>query len=258
MDFKQSTLGDILESEKEMVLAGAERFGRHFINSAELNHLLNEFIKSVDPDRFIFTMFLSQIRKHHTLALFSTVRLHHVQAMMDLRQSLESGACAAYAIGNIDIKDFADINEEEIMDPSKELTKKRYDWLEQRYPQASLAIKNIKQSINSSTAHANIVYAQQNFYLDEERKKFATPFFDKENDFLVKTDLWTLGLCAGNFMDIFGGINKDFEVINFSDDFITRLKELRKENESLKEELMKTENFQRAQKKFTTNTFKGE
>ena len=126
MDFKQSTIGEILDSEREMVLKGAELYGEFFVNAADFNHLLNEFLKSVDRDLFIFTAFLSQIRKHHTLALFSTVRLHHTQAMMDLRQVLESGTCAAYAMRNPEVDDFAEIDKQGIMNSSDVLTTKRY------------------------------------------------------------------------------------------------------------------------------------
>jgi hypothetical protein len=34
------------------------------------------------------------------LALLSTLRLHKVQSMMNLRQTLEAGAAAAFAIAN--------------------------------------------------------------------------------------------------------------------------------------------------------------
>lgn len=83
MEFRQSTFGDIIESEREMFLTASDRYGDFFINAFEFNVLLNEFIKSVDPDRFIFAMFLSQIRKHTTLALLSAVRLHSVQTSME-------------------------------------------------------------------------------------------------------------------------------------------------------------------------------
>src|SRR2546430_9857689 len=55
--------------------------------------------------------FFAQVKKHHMLALFSTVRLHKVQALMNLRQVLEAGACAAFAIANPDHKHFVDTDE---------------------------------------------------------------------------------------------------------------------------------------------------
>lgn len=248
MEFKQDTIGDIIESEKQMFLHGAERFGDYFINAAEFSTLLQQFIKSVDPDHFIFAMFLAQIRKHHLLALFSSVHLHHIQSMMNLRQVLESGSCAAYAIANPDQAGFADIDELGIIDPTKELTKKRYDWLEVNFKSGSDAIKNMKDAINKSTAHSNIVYAHNNFRFDSKQGKFITPFFDIEDDYLVKTDLWQIGNIAMGLMDLFYGVNKDLDVIKFIDDFVPRLKTLEVENHRLRAEMMNTERFKRAQK----------
>ena len=59
---------------------------------------LSTFIKSLDEDRFVFGRFHSQVKKHHLLAVFSTVRLHEVRSSMNLRQVLEAGSCAAFAI----------------------------------------------------------------------------------------------------------------------------------------------------------------
>jgi hypothetical protein len=111
----------------------------------------------------IFVLFLSQVRKHHTLALFSTVPLHRIQAMMDLRQTLEAGACAAYAIANTDPADFADKDQDRILNPTQDLARKRYKWLEQNFSVGSNAIKRIKESINKSAAHSNIADAHLNF-----------------------------------------------------------------------------------------------
>jgi len=248
MEFKQDTIGDIIESESQMILHGAERFGNYFINASEFNNLLQQFIKSVDLDRFIFVMFLSQIRKHHLLAHLSAVRLHHIQAMMNLRQMLEAGSCAAYAIANPDQAGFADIDENGIIDPSQELTKKRYKWLEDNFKKGSDAIKNMKGAINDSTAHSNIVYAHKNFRFDGEQEKFVTPFFDIEDDHFVKTDLWQIGNVAMGLMDLFYGVNKNLDVIKFVDDFIPRLRSLETENHRLKAEMMSTERYKNAQK----------
>lgn len=249
MEIKQSTKGEILDFEKEAVLHGAERYGDYFINANEFNQLLNEFIRSVDPDRFIFAMFLSQVRKHHTLALFSVVRLHHIQGMLNLRQTIEAGASAAYAIANTDQKDFADTDEAGILDPTKELAVKRYKWLEKYYPAGSTPLKNLKNSINESPAHANIVYAQQNFRFNARENRFETPFFDIEDEYLVKSDLWFVGNIAMGLADLFYGVSKDFGGVKFVDDFPVRLKQLGDQNHALKAELMKNPRFVRAQAK---------
>ena len=247
MEFKQDTIGDIIESEKQMFLHGAERFGDYFINATEFNNLLQQFIKFIDSDRFIFAMFLAQIRKYHLLALFSSVRLHHIQVMMNLRQVLEAGSCAAYAIANPDQEGFANIDENGIMDATQKLTQKRYKWLEDNFKKGSDAIKNMKITINNSTAHSNIVYAHNNFRFDGEQRKFITPFFDIEDDYLIKTDLWQIGNIAMGLMDLFYGINTKYNVIKFVDDFIPRLKTLEDKNHRLKAEMMSTERYKKAQ-----------
>jgi hypothetical protein len=246
MNFKQSNMGDMLDSEREMVLLGAERFGDYFINASEFNVLLQDFVKSVDPDRFIFAMFLSQIRKHHTLALWSVVRLHHIQGMMDLRQVLEAGSCAAYAIADPTQNSFADIDENGIIDASQDLTKKRYAWLDANFPEKSNAIKTMKGLINASTAHSNIISAHHNFKANETLKGFETPFFDIEDEYLVKTDLWQIGNIALSLMDLFFGVNKGIEAIKFTEDFVPRLKELEVQNQALRAEMMATDRYKRS------------
>lgn len=54
MDFKQSTIEEILDSEREMVLKGAERYGDYFHNASNFNAMLHHFLESINPDRFIF------------------------------------------------------------------------------------------------------------------------------------------------------------------------------------------------------------
>lgn len=214
---------------------GAERFGDFYINAAEFNSLLRHFIKSVDPDRFIFAAFLAQIRKHHTLGLFSIVRLHHVQAMMDLRQVLEAGAWAAYAIANTAQENFAEVDEKGFLDPSEKLVRQRNQWLDENFPAGSTAIRNMKNSINESAAHSNIVYAHTNFNFNPEEGVFETPFFDFEDEYLVKSDLWMAGNIAMGLMDLFYGVNRKLGVIKFADDFIPRLKVLEEQNHQRKE-----------------------
>jgi hypothetical protein len=70
MNFKQSNLGEILDSERELVLRGEERFGAFYVSAVRSGELLSTLVKTAHPDRMIFALFLSQVRKHHTLALF--------------------------------------------------------------------------------------------------------------------------------------------------------------------------------------------
>jgi hypothetical protein len=161
MEFKQGNVGDILDSERAMVLTAPERFGAYYQHAFDCSLFLTHFVKTIDRDRWIFASFLSQVKKLHTLALFSTVRLHQIQSMMNLRQVLEAGAAAAFAIANPDHKHFVETTDEGLLDASKGLTSKRYTWLDKNYPEGSAAIKAMKNLINESTAHSNLVFTRQ-------------------------------------------------------------------------------------------------
>jgi hypothetical protein len=247
MDFKESTFGEIIDSEKEMILTADERYGAYYINASDFNLLLNDFVKSIDPDRYIFAIFLSQIKKHATLAIFSTVRLHHIQAMMDLRQVLEAATCASYAIANTDKSGFADTGADGILDSSQDLAKKRYKWLDEKYPKGSKVIQGFKNLINSSTSHSSIIYGHNNFKMKDY--VFETPFFDIEDEYLVKTNLWMIGNIIMGITDLLYGVVKDYKGVVFSDDFIERLHTLEVENHRLKAEMMETERYKKSVKK---------
>jgi hypothetical protein len=238
------TIIDIVAKEKEMFEEAHQKYGEYFENALNFNSLLQNLITSVAPEAWIFVMFLSQVRKHHTLALLSTARLHHIQAMMNLRQVLEAGANAAYGIANPNDKDFAAADENGILDFSQELTNKRYKWLGEKYPAGSSAIKNLKKSFNSASTHSNIAYAHLNFSAKGLKTNgFETPYFDIEDDYHVKTDYWLLGNVALGLMDLFFGVNKDYPILVFAEDFVIRLHKLESDNLRLKGELMKNERY---------------
>jgi hypothetical protein len=186
---KQSTIAEILDSEREMAYSAEKRYGDYYRNAAAMMDLLNNgLIESISADRWVFALFLSQLKKHLMLALLSTARLHHVQAMMNLRLALEAGACAAYAIANTSPDDFADVNEDGTLDPTKKLAKKRYDWLSAKFAHGADAIRRMKDIINQVDTHANIATTGHNTKIDLEKGRFETPFFDYEDEVFLKTD----------------------------------------------------------------------
>lgn len=250
MGFKQSTIGDLIESENQMILHGAERYGEYFINASEFNNLLNNFIKSIDdPGKFIFVAFLSQVRKHHTLAHFSSVRLHHIQAGLNLRQVFEAGAWAAYAMAHEDKNKFCETDVNGILDVPKKLKEARDKWLDQNFKVKSDEIKQLKDLINRSVAHANIIYAFQNFKMKPaDDPGFHTPFFDFDDEYRVKTDLWFIANTALGLIDLFYGVNLQYKVFRLIDGFGPRFRALVEQNNKLKAEMMSTERYRNAQK----------
>lgn len=238
LDIKQDTIGEILTSEHDMVKYGGEVYGDFFINSFESSCLLQDCAKSIKLDGAIFTAFLGQIRNHHMLAIFSAARQHHIQAMMNLRQVLEAGVNAAYAIANPNPKDFADITNNQVVNINQGLMVKRYKWLQDNFPSASRYIKNQKDWINESQSHSNIVYAIKNFKVDQARNKFITQFFDTEDLSLIQNDLWHIGNVAISLLDLFYSVNQPLDVIKFNDAFLAELKRLTKQNLKLAQQII--------------------
>jgi hypothetical protein len=251
MDFKQKTIDDIIESEHLMVSTAPQRYGAYYTIELDLAEFLSSAVKSVNRDHAIFVRFLSQVKKHHLLAVFSTVRQHQIQAMMNLRQVLENGACAAFAIANPEPTHFASTTPEGTLDTSNKLND-AYKWLKKKFPQGSARIKAMKDDINSSIAHANIVYTQNNFRLADSGNEFGTPFFDIVDEYFVRSDLLMASGIALSLIKLFYGVNKDVYAIVWRDDFESRFASLFERETALRSEMHSSDRFKEQQRKIWT------
>ena len=252
--YPQSTLEEIVASERSMFLDGESRYGRHFQHARAATMYLSLCVVMVEQDRSdTFGRLFSLTKKYHTLAFLSALRLHKVQAMLNLRQVLEAGAGAAYAIAHPDIRGFADIDAFGIMDPSQKLATKRYRWLDENYPDNSKRIVEIKDQINSQTAHANIVSADATFR--ESADVVDLPFFDTEHKDLVQADLRMISGAAISLMDLFYGVTKKTAlaigrpVVEFRPDFSYAIAVLVAQNNALLDEIMGSHFFKSAMRK---------
>jgi hypothetical protein len=248
--FPQSTLEEIWDSEFRMLETAKDRFGNYWTHARGCTVFLSRCIASFDASRMMFGHFFSHMKKHHTLALFSVTRLHKVQAMMDLRQVLEAGASAAFAIANPGHEHFVDVDEQGILDPSQPLTQKRYAWLDAHYPQKSKWIKDTKKRINLSSAHANYVSANSVFRVNDAGDLADAPFFDVEDEYFVKADLWLISCVALTLMDFMYGVNRQYKVLEFVDRFADLLQDYAAANNTLLDEMKKTDRYKAAMTKF--------
>lgn len=236
---------EIIDKEREMLLSAGEKYGEHFRNSFNFVVLMQDFIVDVRPEAWIFALFLSQVRKHLVLSFFSVLRQHHIQAMLDLRQVFEAGAKGAYAIAFPDENIFVQKNDTGTLFEPKGLPKECYRWLEENYPEGTLPLKNLKNIINESCAHANAIFAFPNFEMTKGGRRIEFAFFDKEDADLVKVDLWFVGNTAMGLMDLFYGVNQKQNLITFTADFVLRLKNYEAAGKGLKAELMGKQRFSR-------------
>jgi hypothetical protein len=234
MEWKQSTFEEIA------------RYGNYYLSARECSIFLSRSIASVELSHHeTFGRFFSQLKKYHMLALLSTLRLHKVQSMLNLRQVLEAGAAAAFAIANPEMRHFVDADPNGLLDPSKDLAKKRYQWLHKHFPAGSRAIKEKKELINATMPHANIVSANQTFSVDDKMTN-TTPFFDIENEFHVQIDLWLISSIGVELMDLLYGVNQTHKSIEFLDNFPEHLLRVARQTDALHAEITSTDRYKRA------------
>jgi hypothetical protein len=143
---------EIFSADEHQKLIDAERrYGNAFVNAYNTTTLLSNLMRWPIVDCDLFIRFYSQMKKYHTLSVVSTVRLHRVQAKMDLRYFLESAANAAFSLAHTDTQNYFDLQNNRIGDAQK-ATLKAYKWLETIYPGHSKFIKDAVSSPKCNSA----------------------------------------------------------------------------------------------------------
>jgi hypothetical protein len=242
-----TTLEDLFAQDAQMLERAPQKYGAHFGHACEATALLSMFVKSVSHDREIFMRYMSHVKKHHTLALMSTARLHQIQAMMNLRIVLESAANAAYALCNPAVENFLIGAPGTPAKKTEVILDKSYKWLAATLPDYSEAVKAVKGRINETTAHSNIVYTQSTFKFDAATDEVAsTTFFDIEDPYFVKTDLWQIANAAVGVIGMIAAASEIGGGLVLADNFTERMPWLMAENERLKAEFMEGERYKAA------------
>ena len=206
----------------------------------------------MDHTRLHFGRFLALTKKHHSLAVLSIVRLHKVQGMMNLRQAIEAGCAAAFAIANPEDEHFFKLDEKGLVKSPQKLTDKRYRWLEQNFKSKSDVIKLKKDLINANHSHTNIVSSESIFRIDDVGALANSPFFDIEDEHLVKCDLWLASTVALELADWFYGVNKGLNAIEFMPGFVDAVQSLGKETNALRDKMTGTDRYKTAVAKWGT------
>jgi hypothetical protein len=103
----------------------------------------------------------------------------------------------------------------------------------------------MKNAINRYGSHASVVQTMHNFQAQfgAAIPHFGTSFFDAEDPFRVKTDLWRSADIALAVLDLLYGVNRDFEVLTFAGDYESLFHDLARQHEALGEEMRATERF---------------
>lgn len=238
-DYDESTLNDILESEKQMVLDAKDKYDPFFSHVLEVRNFLPIFKNNVGIKLYIFTIFFSQIEKYTTLALLSAVRLHHTQTGMNLRQLAESAWRAAYALWVEDTTKFYTYGSDGMLNHDTDILKKEKNKrLKTNYKEKSEKFVKIINHLNETLLHSNLIYAEQNMNMENIGKGImTTQYFDYLDPYIVKHDLWFMAAICIDIFDLFYEMDKTYKCFDITAEDILKLKKLLNENLILKEDL---------------------
>lgn len=195
--------------EHQKLLDAEKKYGNAFINAYNTTTLVSNLMMWPITDCDLFIRFYSQMKKYHSLSVISTVRMHRIQAKMDLRYFLESTANAAFSLAHTNTQNYFDYQNQSIGDAQK-ASRKAYQWLETTYKGHSDFIKDLKSMINEQTAHAHVVNSRHNFdFVPGKRAEIITSYFDFEDDEVVKLDLWLAAKAGIHAADLILQVQKD-------------------------------------------------
>jgi hypothetical protein len=204
------SLESLSAEEHQMILDAERRFGPYYVNAYNTTILLSKIVMWPVTDCDVFLRFLSQMKKYHTLTVFSIVRLHRIQAKMNLRYFLESTVNAAFALTHDDWTIYFDPERERQPDARK-ASLQAYRWIEQAYGEHSQIIQHMKKVINEQTAHANVFNSQHNFnVIPGPRAEIITSYFDFEDEEWVKADLWQCAQAGLIAIDLLLAVQKRY------------------------------------------------
>ena len=88
------------------------------------------------------------------------------------------------------------------------------------------------------------------FRVAESGDMIDTPFFDIEDEYFVKGDLWQTASIALSLMDLFYGVNQGRNVITFCTNFAPYVAQLAKRTDDMLAEIKATDRFKRGAAKF--------
>ena len=204
------SLTPFFEEEFQRVIDAENRYGNFYVNAYNATIMLSNIMMWPVIDCDIFIRFLSQMKKYHTLSMISTVRLHRIQAKLDLRYFLESTANAAFALAHVDTKNYFNFAASKQPDAQK-ATAQAYKWIDATYSNHSKFIKQTRDQINEQTAHANVFNSQHNFkFVPGERSEIHTSFFDFEDDRMITADLWQCAHAGLMAVDLILAVQKQY------------------------------------------------
>jgi hypothetical protein len=239
------TIYDLSEKENELIKESKRKYGNFFDNANNIVNFSWSFISNPRPESWIFHAFYTQCVKHLSLALLSVLRRHTIQAEQDMRQALESCVLTCYALKEPKENEFVYMLEDGTLQPkNKERhNKKRFKWIDENYKYHSDKIKYFKDRINDNFAHANFVNALMNVRHDFETGVFNSDYFDNNDIWLIKIQLWMISNNTLGMMELISMVLRDYPLAKIKPEFKDRMEIFWVINQRQKENIKDDSNF---------------
>lgn len=242
---------EIIESEKQIVIDAKEKYGMYYSHAVKVQYLLKTFIEDIISTNWYGSpAFIGQIKKHFTLALLSTLRLHDSQYQMNLRQMIEATSRAVFGIANSEKEHFFNkVDEGRTIKEGQKISQEKYEWLEKNYSDSSDSLHSLKKIINNLGLHTGFATAHLSLNADEatiEDNNINRIFcyFDNSNHFNsadnhIKHNLAVVSSLALLIMHLIYEANLKHNYYKIQDNFEDKFRELMKEGDDLTIELNK-------------------
>lgn len=233
----QYDLCDLANAERDLVEQARQAYPKHYAHLQFAIEVLHNCFKEAEAPAHFFIAFKASVEKHAALAALSSMRLHHVQTILNLRQVSEATAWAIFALAHpTDTEKYVEKSVDGLPFPSQDKKKKMYDWVAAKYPKGSASLKRFKDYTNSLSSHANIIDAFRNFDASTDGV-MSLLFFDSFQEHHLLTDMWSVANLTIGSLGLMKRASEDYQIVTWADDFPAKYKELSRHNNEILIEL---------------------
>jgi hypothetical protein len=227
------SLFDFADMESQLIRRNGELAGEFAKFAETATAMFSSTVTHVPRNRALFMGVYSMVRKHLVLAVLSALRQHKVQASLNMRQAIEAAVVMVFLIANADPASLADGLDEDGRTSDK-LNAEARKWLTANYPVHSKALKEMKDDINSTDSHANIVNSYATFDYDSVELGFSeNRFFDRDDKDILEISLWNIGHITAYIIATFVKIASDEGSLKLVADVNERIEWLSATNDRL-------------------------
>jgi hypothetical protein len=240
-------LQDYCNQEYTKTVNAQERLGSFNDLCVKSISLLENFVTSVRPDRYLAAGLLITIKRYVSLAYFSYVRGHSVQGDLNSRQVIELCALNAYLLAQPNGAMTGEDATASTLKSEYVLKGAAYSFLETNCPALSTELKKTKELINKSTAHGSVLLAHLNTDFDSDDTILGS-FFDRSDDDYTRLNLVRLAKIVGVVLELLCQVAETYGGFTLRNDLHSDLQELDKWIIKHRDTLKDRDNFQKVKR----------